>query len=220
MRPMPMSIAPNPKAGGSLMLVEEISHRVLNEYTRAISAISLAAARSTDPGARLTLKEAADELRAYAEAHRVLQAPRMAEMLDLGSYLERICTAMSASTLSASGVRLTLIQNEVSLSADRCWRVGLIVSELITNAARHGLRWGGGDIVVEVTANADKAFCRVDDNGRSNARPTMGRGRTLIDGLAEDLGGYAEWFFGVNGVSVLLHVPLKLGLAPSSTSAL
>ncbi len=191
------------------MLVEEISHRVLNQYTRAISSMSLAAARATDPIARRILIETAQELRAHAEAHRALQAPRSGEMLDLGEYLGRICVAISASTLADAGIHLTLIQNRIGLSSDRCWRVGLMVSELITNARRHGLHGTGGEIVVELASSGDKIFCRVTDDGCSSTAPSMGRGRTLIETLADDLGGSVNWTFAPAGVSVLLTIPAR-----------
>ena len=42
-----------------LHLVEEISHRVMNEYAEAVATLDLAASSTTDPQARNTLTKAA-----------------------------------------------------------------------------------------------------------------------------------------------------------------
>ncbi len=57
-----------------LAIVAEITHRVLNEYTHAIAVVNRAAAHASDPGSRTSLRDAADRLRSYAEAHRTLPA--------------------------------------------------------------------------------------------------------------------------------------------------
>jgi two-component sensor histidine kinase len=53
----------------ALHLVEEISHRVVNEYTEAIAILALAASRGHAP-ADLALARAANRLRAHADSHR------------------------------------------------------------------------------------------------------------------------------------------------------
>jgi hypothetical protein len=54
----------------NLNLVDEITHRVVNEYSQAIAAIGRSAAQSTDARVRLTLSDAARQLRAFANARR------------------------------------------------------------------------------------------------------------------------------------------------------
>jgi hypothetical protein len=63
------------RGGEPLAIVAEITHRVFNEYTHAIAGLNHAAAHASDPGSRTSLSDAAERLRAYAEAHRTLQAP-------------------------------------------------------------------------------------------------------------------------------------------------
>ncbi len=133
-----------------MILVDELNHRVLNEYTQIIASISLAATRTVNLDARSALTDAASMLRAFAEVHRALQSPATTEEADLGEYLARLCAAFSRARLHDRGVRLLLVQNSLPMAADRCWRVGLIVAELITNSARHGFKDGGGVIIVDI----------------------------------------------------------------------
>ena len=137
---------------GPWMFVGEISHRVLNEYTLAICSLSLVASASPSQVARDAISMAIRRLRDYAAVHSALQAPLPAGSLDLADYLWAICTAMVRATLEERDIRLTLVEQSVLLDARRCWCVGLIVSELITNATRHGFRDDrGGAIVVQLS---------------------------------------------------------------------
>ena len=57
-----------------------------------------------------------------------------------------------------------------------CWRLGLIVSELITNAERHAFRNAGGCIRVELVPSQSFAECRVTDDGANEGNICPGRG--------------------------------------------
>ena len=190
-----------------LILVQEISHRVVNEYTQAIATIRLAAARMTSVEGRDVLTTTASRLRSYAEAHRALQAPVPHGCADLGDYLRKLCSAVSVAHLRERGVRLTLRADAISLPADRCWRVALIVSELITNSVRHGLRNGPGRILVELREGDATNSCRVKDDGRPSSIAKPGRGITVVQGLAVELGGYVAWACDDDGTSAELIFP-------------
>jgi len=193
-------------ARGSWLLMEEVAHRVINEYSLAISSLSLAAARSSDPQARIDLLQAASRLRNFADAHRRLQAP-ITGPADLLDYLGDICGATARAILNERGVSLTLRGNGVILEGHHCRIAGLIVSELILNALRHGLNNRSGAIAVEILASSDEVQCRVADNGRSSSNPRAGRGSAIIAGLASQLSGSVTRSFGTNGVVAVLSFP-------------
>jgi two-component sensor histidine kinase len=198
-----MAISPT-----SLTLLEEISHRVLNEYSHAIMSLSMAAGETTNPEARLALTAVASRLHAYADVHRVLWPKGDSARVDLSQYLRRLCIALTSASLTDLGVDLTFIASCASMSAERCWRVGLILSELVTNAARHAFRDRGGRLVVEVHAREGMIYCRVADNGRPGSSPAGGgRGRKIVEDLARQLGGHVEWTFDTGGTTVLLSIP-------------
>src|SRR4051812_41442913 len=78
------------------------------------------------------------------------------------------CSALWGGSLRHCGVRLTLIPGDVALSADRGWRVALIVAELVNNAIRHAFCDGGGEVLVEVESDGPTIACRVCDDGQSS----------------------------------------------------
>jgi len=207
MRSTPRTTQLNSKSSATLLLVEEISHRVFNDYMRAIASIQLAARQISDPFARAEMLKTAQLLQNQADVHRALLPPQCDDAIDLSNYLQDVCGAIAAASLGSSGIRLTLIQSEAYLPAERCWRMGLVVSELVTNAAKHGLGWSTGEIVVKVTSFENEICCRVSNNGIAIARPGSGRGQTLVSMLATDLGGRVDWRFGDAGADVLVWVP-------------
>ena len=191
-----------------LLLVEEITHRVINEYAQAIAGIRLAARKAASNEAQAALAAAASRLLSFAEAHRALQAPVLGGNVDLADTLHRLCATMSAARLQERGIRLTLSDVPVSLAAGRCWRVALIVSELITNSMRHGLRGGPGNIRVEVEVRDQTVICRVIDDGCGKAAVKPGRGFDVVMGLASEIGGGVGWCFAPDGARVELEFPV------------
>jgi two-component sensor histidine kinase len=156
-------IESGPASAGSLYLVEEINHRVLNEYAEAISSLSLAA-RSASPPTREALARAMGRLHAHAETHRALLPPTTG-MINLADYAAQICESFSKSSLADSGAYITLVADSVWIASDRCWRIGLILAELVRNAASHGLGGGDGAIIVRIKTALGFVSCVVGDNG-------------------------------------------------------
>ena len=191
----------------SLQLVEEISHRVLNEYTEAILTLSAAAQRSSDKGSRDTLAWAAHRLQAHAEAHRALLPPMTGASTNLADYVGQVCAALYEAALSDNQVRIALQVDDVWLEPERCWRIGLIVAELVRNAARHGLRRSAGSISVRIKSGPSGVNCLVCDNGRAEGQAEPGRGQRLVRGLAQEIGGYVDWWFTPLGCLARLRVP-------------
>jgi two-component sensor histidine kinase len=200
-------------ATDSWLLVEEIIHRTANEYAAAVASISRAAARCANPDARTALAGAARRLLDYAEIHRALQPPRSAGLADLSIYLRGLCGAIVRARLAERKIHLTLVEESIDIEAEQCWLVGMIVSELITNAARHGLRHGGGGIVVWLSAQNGTVRCLVTDDGRS-IDPTPGRGTRIARALARELGGHINWRFRPSGTAALLHFPRDRHVSP------
>jgi two-component sensor histidine kinase len=190
-----------------LVIVSEISHRVVNEYTRAIASIRLAAARLASDEGRQVLTEAAITLRNFAEAHQALQLPRASMAMDLGDYLARLCAASVAADLQDRDVALKLSCGAIQLSSERCWRVALIVSELVTNSVRHGLGGRPGEILIQLVEDGDEIACRVSDNGSAEPTAQPARGLSVVRGLAAELGGEVCWRFDPSGTTAFLTFP-------------
>jgi two-component sensor histidine kinase len=190
---------------GAWLLLAEVNHRVANDYAMAVSSISMSA-RHAVPEAQADLLAARDRLYDFAEAHRALLAPA-GDVADLSDYLAQLCLAVVRAKLAERGVSLRFIAAPFEMPSDACWRVGLIVSELITNALKHGLTGAGGAITVELRASGSGLDCAVRDNGCADALAPPGRGTPIIDAIAKQLDGHITRCFGRSGSCVVLSLP-------------
>lgn len=101
------------------------------------------------------------------------------------------------------------LERTFQMDSERCWRLGLIVSELITNSTRHAFRDNRGLIRVELLPSASIIECRVTDNGASKSIVRPGNGTKIIDRLAKSLGGTLQQHFGPQGAAAVLIFPAE-----------
>jgi two-component sensor histidine kinase len=192
------------------LLLREFSHRINNEFASAIGAISIAAARSADDEAKVALAAVQDRLQNYALVHHALQMPEDVSCIDAAAYLRHLCWAISRSKLERKGIELRYVERTFRMNSERCWRLGLIVSELITNAERHAFRNGGGSIRVELLPSLSFVECRVTDNGTAEANARPGHGLKIVEALARSLGGTIDQRFGPHGATAVLIFPADM----------
>src|SRR6516225_4654536 len=124
------------------LLLHELNHRIGNEFCCAVSVVSLAAARSNNKEVKAALTDVAELLHHYAEAHHALQIPEHGIRTDAAAYLRKLCLSIRRSKLNHMKIDLVLAACRLWLPSDRCWLLGMIVYELITNAARHASAGG------------------------------------------------------------------------------
>lgn len=199
---------PHPPALSERTLLLELNHRINNEFTSAINLVSIAAVRSDHAEVKTTLSNVVELLHRYADVHRALKRPERDVVIDARKYLQSLCRSMSRSKLEGVGIRLTLAADPVWLHSERCWQLGLIVYELVTNAARHALFDGGdGEVLVELARVDGFVNCRVSDNGSAPKGVRAGRGLKIIGDLARSLGGQLDHSFGVEGALFTLSFP-------------
>ena len=191
------------------LLLQEFSHRINNEFASAIGVISIAA-RSANDEAKVALAAVRDRLQNYALVHHALQMPKDVSCIDAAAYLRQLCWAISRSKLERNGIELRFVERTFRMNSERCWRLGLIVSELITNAERHAFRNGGGSIRVELLPSLSFVECRVTDNGTGEANSCPGHGLKIVEALAKSLGGTIDQRFGPHGATAVLIFPADM----------
>ena len=108
------------------------------------------------------------------------------------------------------------MERTFQMNSERCWRLGLIVSELITNAERHAFGNGGGLIRVELLPSLLFIECRVSDNGTSKANTRSRHGLKIVEALAKSLGGTIDQRFGPRGATAVLIFPTEIDTTESA----
>jgi two-component sensor histidine kinase len=198
----------SPDPDGSL-LVRELNHRINNELTYAICAVSIRAMESDEVAVKAALLDVVELLHDYADVHKALHMPQPAGLTDAASYLQRLCFSIAKYRLDRLGIRVLFSADELRLEGERCWWLGLILSELLTNVARHaqfGDRQPEAQVMLALVGSVVK--CRVSDNGSTPELILRGRGLTIVGELAGGLGGRVHTACAAEGSSLLLTFPL------------
>jgi two-component sensor histidine kinase len=191
------------------LLLDELTHRVSNELASAIGIVTAAAARSSATEVKIALDRVRERLESWARVQLALQMPDYDTLIDASVYLRQLCHALVRSKLNWQDIELTVSAAPLKLHSVQCWRMGLIVAELVTNSARHAFSGTGGIISVELACLETAAVeCCVEDNGSAleNVRP--GRGLRIVAALTEKLGGTMDQRFGPRGTRSTLSFPL------------
>jgi len=192
-------IAIEPSLSDRYLFMYELTHRLNNEFASVISAISLTAARSRNREVRDALIGVTELLHHSADVHRALRMPENHNDIDAGTNIERLCQSLRRSKLNSLNIALLIEARPVRMPADRCWRLGMIVYELITNAARHAFAGTGGEIRVGLGRSGSFVKCKVVDSGSAPPNIRAGRGLRIIEELVQSLDGTFIQEFGKRG---------------------
>jgi two-component sensor histidine kinase len=192
------------------LLLRELTHRINNEFASVIQTLSFKVARSSDRDVKAALGGVMEQLHNYARVHHALQMPATDNGVDAPAYLRSLCDSISRSKLKNGNIELVLLDVPFQMSSERCWMMGMIVAELITNAIRHAFGEQGGTIEVECRPSGVFVECRVSDNGSaSSAEVRRGSGLKIIEALAQELGASFHFNFGEDGSEAILIIPIE-----------
>jgi two-component sensor histidine kinase len=197
---------PNPD--GSLLL-RELNHRIRNELTSAVQTISAKAVHSDSVAVKAALLDVVDFLHQCADVHRALRMPDQGRLTDAARYLQELCLSIAKYRLDRLAIHVLFSADDLRLEGERCWKLGLIVSELLTNVARHA-QFDARDpeLRVELMLVGNVVKCRVSDNGSAPEPVRRGRGLSIVGELASNLGGRVHTSCAAEGYSFLLTFPL------------
>ena len=197
-----------PDPDGSLLL-RELNHRINNELTSAICSVTAKAMESDNVAVKAALLDVVDLLDQCAEVHRALHMPDQERLTDVAKYLQQLCFSVTKYRLERLAIRVSFSADDLWLEGERCWKLGLIVSELLTNVARHAqFDARHPELRVELQLAGDIVKCRVSDNGSKSEPFQRGGGLAIIAELATNLGGRVHTSCAAEGSSFLLTFPL------------
>jgi two-component sensor histidine kinase len=197
-----------PSPDGSLLL-RELNHRINNEFTSAICAVSVKAVQSDSVAVKAALLDVVDLLHQCADVHRALHIPDQGRLTDAARYLQQVCFSITKYRLDRLAIHMLFSADDLRLEGERSWKLGLIVSELLTNVARHAQFDGRHpELRVELMLAGNVVKCRVSDNGSAPEPIRRGRGLTIIGELVSSLDGCVHTSCAAEGSYFLLTFPL------------
>jgi two-component sensor histidine kinase len=195
------------------LYLEEFDHRVKNNFTIVASLLDMQRRRAGDGETAEALASALARVESIARAHRHLyRGTPEAGTIDMASYIHELCTALEEALFLRGAITLDCKADHVALPRDRAVSIGLIVNELVTNAAKHA--FGDrerGTIKVSLQTRPGGWRLTVADNG--TGMPTGARkgragglGQRLIDGFARQARGTVHAESGPEGTTVTMDL--------------
>jgi two-component sensor histidine kinase len=149
------------------VLLREIHHRVKNNLQIIASLLSLQFGNLEDPAIRTLLEDSRRRINAMASVHEQLyRSPDLAR-IDLGSYVKSVTEQLFHASVRSGLVGVHIQADEIHLTPDLAIPCGLILTELVSNALKHGFPAGQPDeIHVELWApNGQEVTVAVRDTG-------------------------------------------------------
>jgi PAS domain S-box-containing protein len=175
------------------VLLRELHHRVKNNLQILSSLLHF---QSQKTGASELLRDIQDRLRSLQLVHeRLYRSPNLAR-IELGSYLDDLCRQLRLSFHDqCPGARLELQMEPLEVPSQVALAVGMIVTELVVNAFKHGLSGGNGGFVrVALQKTAAGLHLQVEDSGPGLEDPSVletgsSFGLRVVRDLVAQLGG-------------------------------
>jgi two-component sensor histidine kinase len=176
------------------VLLREMQHRVGNSLQIIASILVLHARQAQSDEARLHLENAHRRILAVATVQRFLYSAQAVERVELKTYLRHLCESLSASVVGESRVAIEVQADDDRVSPVAARNIGLIVTELVINALKHGFTADAakGLIVVSYRVAGDGWRLSISDNGvgtpQGDQRPAhIGLGMAIVSALVTQL---------------------------------
>lgn len=185
------------------LLLSEVHHRVKNSVQAITAVLRMERRTAASPEAQRRIDAMIRRVMAIGRVHDQLYRTKEFDVIEFGSYLRALCDELAKSILPA-GRRLDVRTQRAKIPIRVATSLGLIATELVTNAIKHGL----GPIRVDFAAGDGILRLSVADQGPGlppdfDPSRSGGLGARLSQTLSRMMGGQFRW----NGSECIVTVP-------------
>lgn len=177
--------------------IREIHHRVKNNLQTVASLMRIQTRRTQNPEAKDALEQAIRRVSAIALVHNTLAEGFSEEVNFDDVFTNSMKLVGELASERENAVKLRIDGKFGKLDSEIATPLAVALTELVTNAATHGLGSHGGLISINTKRTAKQLSIEVQDNGVGIKKDSIGTGlgtqiiKTLIEG---ELRGKISWF--------------------------
>jgi PAS domain S-box-containing protein len=192
------------------MLLVEVNHRAKNSLSIASALLGIQGRRQSDHVVKALFEEAQDRLHAMGQVHDLLSKSESLQWVDLATYVPLLCETLRSITENDARIRLEAkVDEETLVHADTAVPLGLVLTELITNAVKYAFPAPrSGTILAEARRRQPgwiDVVVRDDGIGMAHLREgSLGYG--LVRSLVKQIGGEID-IGGDSGLTVTISFP-------------
>ncbi|MDO7841426.1 sensor histidine kinase [Sphingomonas immobilis] len=196
-------------------LLSEVNHRVANSLQIVSAMVRLQSNALSDGTARDALEDTQRRIAAIAQVHRRLYTSNDVEQVDMREYLGALVEELGETWSSEAEPRtLSLAADPIRLATDRAVSLGVIVTELVSNACKYAYPLAPGEVRIALSQDGEGHFrLAVEDDGigMDPAAPARGTGvgTKLVRAMAQSLRSVVEYDVSGTGVRATLRAALS-----------
>jgi two-component sensor histidine kinase len=194
------------------MLTREMSHRVKNSLASVVGLLRVQARNAQSEDVQNALNDASSRITTIAQVHDHLWRSPQIGFVDIADFASELCSKLQEAIV---GHEVTCKFGHLMISADKAIPLGLLINELVTNAAKHAYPSGSGAIQLSGERRGADLHVVVSDQGIGLPKdfdidqPRASLGFKVIKSLLAQLEGRMTVKFDQpKGAAIELDVPI------------
>jgi two-component sensor histidine kinase/putative methionine-R-sulfoxide reductase with GAF domain len=144
------------------MLTREMSHRVKNSLASVVGLLRVQGRNAQSKDVQNALNDAASRITTIAQVHDHLWRSNQIGFVDIADFAGELCHKLQE---TSPGHNVSCKFGHLMIPADKAIPLGLLINELVTNAAKHAYPVGSGEIRVSGEHRGQDLHVEVSDQG-------------------------------------------------------
>ncbi|MDB5238539.1 MAG: Sensory transduction regulatory protein [Candidatus Kaiserbacteria bacterium] len=175
------------------LLLKEMRHRIANSLQLIASILLLKAETVDSAESRSHLEDAHERIMTIATVQQQLDPMPIGEEIAVAGYLTSLCKSLSRSMIGGrKPIVLKVIAGKGTVSSDTAVSFGLVTTELVINALKHGFPNGQSGTITVCYESEDSGWTlSISDDGVGKTKKPGGErpglGTSIVGALANQL---------------------------------